>query len=366
MISATQVRPSLFLLLFFLLSPNALLRDGFSHLYCSPTNNRGFSAYSSLPPSSPLPTICSRVINSASRRRHELSMSILPLSRGDLRAMSSRRVTTDQWKAYWGGNKTEKLQKVLESLLISYGGTWMAWFLSFMAGAYVSAFIGTALVFNWMYSPWLYAKKRNAKLWPRNQMLSYAVYVGRVSRLSRVRRRAGKTIGAVSQEFLVMIVNDENGRKLEIITQWQDSYKKLRKHMQCETIIASPSSNFNSLAMVTEVLVPACNVWVGDYPYLDRDKFKLLIRSMEKKGGQGKEEDGFDDEDEDEDEDEIDVGDSSTNQFDSEDDGNYEEDEWKDDEIQQQEQRRRGQSGGGPGQGGRPIAIKQQPLRTPK
>lgn len=199
-----------------------------------------------------------------------------------MKSMSHRRVTTEQWKSYWGVNKTERLQKVLESLLISYGGTWMAWFLSFMAGAYVSAFIGTALIFNWMYSPWLYAKKRNAKLWPLNQILHYALYAGRISKLSRVRRRAGKTIGAVSQEFLVMTVEDEKGRKLEIITQWQEAYKNLRRHMQCETVIASPSSYFDALAMVTEVLVPACNLWVGDYPYLDRKKFKKFVSSMGK------------------------------------------------------------------------------------
>jgi hypothetical protein len=43
--------------------------------------------------------------------------------------------------------------------------------------------------------------------------------------LKRVKRRAGKSIGAVSQEFLVMTVQDENQRELEIITQWQGMMK---------------------------------------------------------------------------------------------------------------------------------------------
>jgi hypothetical protein len=47
--------------------------------------------------------------------------------------------------------------------------------------------------------------------------------------LKRVKRRAGKTIGAVSQEFLVMIVQDEQQRELEIVTQWQGMMRLVLK-----------------------------------------------------------------------------------------------------------------------------------------
>jgi hypothetical protein len=47
--------------------------------------------------------------------------------------------------------------------------------------------------------------------------------------LKRVKRRAGKTIGAVSQEFLVMIVQDEQQRELEIVTQWQGMMRFFKK-----------------------------------------------------------------------------------------------------------------------------------------
>lgn len=39
--------------------------------------------------------------------------------------------------------------------------------------------------------------------------------------LRKIRRKAGKTVGAVAQEFLVLIIEDEMDRQLEIITQWQ-------------------------------------------------------------------------------------------------------------------------------------------------
>lgn len=91
---------------------------------------------------------------------------------------------------------------MLESLLISYGGAWFAWFVSMMAGSLVSSLLGTALLFNWIYTPWVHARRKNSLVWPRGRRLSYALYSGRVRSLERIRRRAGKTVGGVSQEFL--------------------------------------------------------------------------------------------------------------------------------------------------------------------
>lgn len=39
--------------------------------------------------------------------------------------------------------------------------------------------------------------------------------------LEKIRRRAGKTVGAVSQEFASVVVSDEFDREMEIITPWQ-------------------------------------------------------------------------------------------------------------------------------------------------
>jgi hypothetical protein len=39
--------------------------------------------------------------------------------------------------------------------------------------------------------------------------------------VEKIRRRAGKTIGMMSQEYLMMGMEDEAGRELEVITQWQ-------------------------------------------------------------------------------------------------------------------------------------------------
>ena len=149
--------------------------------------------------------------------QHEsLMMRLLPLSRNKVRDLLPLGITKDQWTSYWGLDPMERLQKVLESVLIAYGGAWLAWFTSFMAGSFVAACVGTALLFNWMYFPLLNARRRNLQMWPRRSKLFYALFSGRISKLERVRRRAGKTVGGASQEFLHLTVIDEVGRELEI------------------------------------------------------------------------------------------------------------------------------------------------------
>lgn len=100
-----------------------------------------------------------------------------------------------------------------------------------------------------------------------------------------------------------MIVQDEQQRELEIVTQWQgmmrffkkmylfdaktnrvffeivEPYSKLRLQMRCENIIASTKKDFSVLNMVTDSWIPACGVWVGDYPYLDRTAFRDFASS---------------------------------------------------------------------------------------
>lgn len=210
-----------------------------------------------------------------------LQCSILEISRKKAITIAPPRVSTEQWTAYWGMNPTERLQKVMESVLFAYGGAWLAWFTSFMAGQLVASVIGTATIFNWMYNPWIYAKKRNAKLWPGARKLRYGIFTARIKSLTRIKRKAANTIGMVSPEFLEMVLEDELGRRLDVLTQWQESYRQLREEMSCECLISAPSADFRQIVMVSEVWVPAPDVWVGDYPYLEKPAFRSLIRQKE-------------------------------------------------------------------------------------
>jgi hypothetical protein len=80
--------------------------------------------------------------NSLRTKTTTIIMSLIPINKIQINKILTKQVNTDQWLSYWGNNKIERLQRVLESVLIAYGGAWLSWFFSFMAGGIVSAFLG--------------------------------------------------------------------------------------------------------------------------------------------------------------------------------------------------------------------------------
>lgn len=132
---------------------------------------------SSLPPCS---HSVSPTMNVNCRRHMFLHMSLTPLSTHQVQRIFPTSVTNEQWLSHWGVNKKERLQRILESVLISYGGGWLAWFLSFLAGGFVSGIVGTLLIFNWIYTPWLNANRRNYAF--RSKGLYYGLFEAKIKR----------------------------------------------------------------------------------------------------------------------------------------------------------------------------------------
>lgn len=110
-------------------------------------------------------------------------MSISEIDYPAIKILIPTAVTTSQWNSYWGLNKPEILKRILESFLVAYGGAWMAWFLSFMAGSFVASIVGSLLIFNWIYAPVIHAKRRNALVYPStNKKLHYGLFSGHISK----------------------------------------------------------------------------------------------------------------------------------------------------------------------------------------
>jgi len=53
--------------------------------------------------------------------------------------------------------------------------------------------------------------------------------------------------------------------------------------MRCEGILLSNTVDFDDLLGVSDMFVPACGAWVGDYPYLDKVQFKAFLAERVKK-----------------------------------------------------------------------------------
>lgn len=49
-----------------------------------------------------------------------------------------------------------------------------------------------------------------------------------------------------------------------------------------QMVLASKDKTFTIVKAVSDAYVPSCKVWIGDYPYLDKREFKLLMRQIMK------------------------------------------------------------------------------------
>ncbi|CAN0602655.1 unnamed protein product, partial [Ectocarpus sp. 12 AP-2014] len=63
---------------------------------------------------------------------------------------------------------------------------------------------------------------------------------------------------------------DEDGRALKFRTRTRAEYARVRPGMAAEAVLVSPDERFEEILGVSDTFIPAANVWVGEYPYLDK------------------------------------------------------------------------------------------------
>lgn len=230
------------------------------------------------------------------RSRGLASCSLTVLRDQTLRRLLPSQFTGDQWKYYWGITESDKFGKIYEAASATFFGLWTSWFLTFLIGLPAATVLGTVFLFYWILAPGLAAYRRNVSFrgtyfarTPRDDGVFGALFSGRVVRVGRIRQAREYN----RPEALVMSMEDESGRKLRVYAPILPSYKKVRPGMRCEGLVLSESPDFDELMGVSDVFVPDCGAWVGEYPYIDKVPFKAFLASRaRRRGGMGEEMEG--------------------------------------------------------------------------
>jgi hypothetical protein len=226
------------------------------------------------------------------RKRGTASCALTVLRDRTLRRLLPSQFTGDQWRYYWGITESDKFGKVYEAASATFFGLWTSWFLTFLIGLPAATILGTVFLFYWILAPGLAAYRRNLSFrgtyfarHPRDDGVFGALFSGRVVRIGRITQ---------SQEYnrpeaLVMCVEDEQGRKLRVYAPVLPSYKEVRPGMRCEGLVLSETPDFEELIGVSDIFVPACGAWVGEYPYIDKVPFKaFLANKLRREKGRGR------------------------------------------------------------------------------
>ena len=78
--------------------------------------------------------------------------------------------------------------------------------------------------------------------------------------------------------YLIRVrISDDGGRELQVHARMSEEYIDILPGMPVITVLLSTSQSFDSLAALTDVLVPDANCWIGDYPYLNRQEVEALL-----------------------------------------------------------------------------------------
>ncbi|CAM9924511.1 unnamed protein product, partial [Discosporangium mesarthrocarpum] len=186
--------------------------------------------------------------------------------------------TSDQWAHYWGATEMQRVGKLFEVSTIAFLGLWACYFTSFFIGVGATSVIGTAFAFYWLLAPNVNAFRRNQALggglapYPGAEGKLAALFSARViSAREEFNPVTGKPV------YLRLVIEDSDGRALKFRTSIRPEYTRIRPGMRSESVLVSLHEDFEIIAGVSDTFIPAADVWVGDYPFLDKVNMRRIL-----------------------------------------------------------------------------------------
>ena len=210
---------------------------------------------------------------------------LIPLTREKFEQIIPLIATGPQYAYCW-----KNLQNFLKQLLISVvalvvvlligqvlgeGGQGITLILCLVAGLY------------WLWGPVYWASLRNAsyRRYPYSGFLR-----GRVLDVYLTEELVGEEETVNKQGELVIIENrerrinvevgDESGFMTTVQAPLRRVHKAIAPGQVAELVVLSQQPNLDEIDKITDVYIPRHNLWVGEYPCLQRDVFAQVSRQL--------------------------------------------------------------------------------------
>jgi len=210
---------------------------------------------------------------------------LVPLTRQKFEEIIPRIATGAQYRYYWG-----KFPDLLKRLLISVVAVIVVWLLALFLGDELNILLFSAgLVggFYWLWGPILWASLRNREY----RRYQYSGFVrGRVVDVFITEELIGteETVNGKGELVIVenrerrinMEIGDETGFTFELQVPLRRAHQAIAPNQLAEMVVLSNQADLSRIAKVTDVYIPSRNLWVSDYPYLQRDVFIEVSRRI--------------------------------------------------------------------------------------
>jgi len=210
---------------------------------------------------------------------------LIPITRQKFEELIPLVPTGAQYLYYWG-----KVPDLLKRLLISVVGV----VIDSLLGAFlkegfgsITFLLGLVAGLYWLWAPVYLASRRNAKyrryshcgFW-QGRVLDVFISEELIGKEETVNQRGDLVVIENRERRLNLEVGDVTGFTKTIQVPLRRDHQLIRRNEIAEMLVLSNRPGFSRAAEVSDVYIPAHNLWVSDYPYVRRDTFEQISRIL--------------------------------------------------------------------------------------
>lgn len=217
---------------------------------------------------------------------------LVPLTRNKFEQVVPLLATGAQYAYYWG-----KFPDFLKRLMISVLGVVLFFLINVFFGDAADPFEPLLFFFGiiaglyWLWAPVYWATIRNAAtrrflyagFW-RGKVLDLFVSEEIIGEEESVNNRGQLVITENRERRLNIEVGDESGFSTQLQVPLRRTHKLIRRGQLVEMVLMSNRSDLSSIIKVSDIFIPDLNLWVSEYPYLQRDIFAEISRKLQDRG----------------------------------------------------------------------------------
>lgn len=210
---------------------------------------------------------------------------LVPLTRQKFEQIIPRIATGEQYRYSWG-----KFSDFLKRLLISVVTVVVVWLLALVLGeGFQNLLFSLGLIggLYWLWGPVLWASLRNTEYrkyqysgFFRGRVLDVFITEELIGKEETVNNKGELVIVENRERRLNLEVGDETGFATELQVPLRRTHQAIAPGQVAEMVVLSNQPDLSSITKLTDIYIPSQNVWVSDYPYLQRDVFLEVSRRI--------------------------------------------------------------------------------------
>ena len=208
-----------------------------------------------------------------------------PITRAKTEQLIPLIATGQQYTYYWG-----KWSDVLNRVLISVVGIIAVLILSLLfgdGGQAIVLLLGGTVSLYWLWFPVYQASLRNAAnrrfkyagFW-RGKVLDVFVTEELIGEEETVNSRGELVIVENRERWINLIMGDPTGFEVSVQAPLQRIYKGIKPGYTAELLVLSNQSDLGRINKISDAYIPRMNLWVGQYPHIQRDVFTEVSRQL--------------------------------------------------------------------------------------